>query len=69
MLLGLQVLGVPHLGGLDADVTGLFLYIKCPVPAPFRRLIGLVVHAVEHVGIGEGAGEQFTDLGALVFEQ
>ena len=69
MLLGLQVPSVPHLGGLDAGVTGLLLYVERPVPAPFRRLIGFVVHAVEHVGIGQGPGEQFADLGTLVFEQ
>ena len=68
VLCRLQVPGVPHFGGLHDRLAGLVLDLQGPEFAPFGRFVGLVVHAVKHIGIGPRAFEQLDELGLLVAE-
>ena len=59
---------VPHFSGFNglARLLRPLLDIVVPIGTPLRIAAGLVVHAVEHVVVGEGMLEDLIDEGLLV---
>lgn len=67
---GTEIPVVPHLGDVDgaSGFFGALLDSFGPVDAPSFISAGFVVHAVEHVAVLEGVGEEFVNETLLVLE-